>query len=56
VKAVLRQVHNGFHYTLGFGGSVHALEYHILAMTTGELLAGFFAVRTVHHDCEGTEL
>src|SRR5258707_357298 len=32
VKAVLRQVHNGFHYTLGFGGSVHAQEYHILAI------------------------
>ncbi|GGB06062.1 fatty acid desaturase family protein [Puia dinghuensis] len=28
------------------------LEYHILAMLTGELFSGFFAVWTVHHDCD----
>lgn len=29
------------------------LEYHIIAMCTGELFTAFFAVWTVHHDCEG---
>ena len=37
---------------LAFSLSIHALEYHILAMVAGELLAGFFAVWTVHHDCD----
>ena len=27
------------------------LQYHVLTMLTGELLSGFFAVWTVHHDC-----
>lgn len=37
---------------LAFGLSIRALEYHIAAMVSGELLAGFFAVWTVHHDCD----
>jgi fatty acid desaturase len=28
------------------------LQYHILAMLAGELFSGFFAVWTVHHDCD----
>jgi len=28
------------------------LQYHVLAMLAGELLTGFFAVWTVHHDCD----
>jgi fatty acid desaturase len=28
------------------------LRYHVLAMLTGELFSGFFAVWTVHHDCD----
>ncbi|HVW59689.1 MAG TPA: fatty acid desaturase [Puia sp.] len=28
------------------------LQYHVLAMLGGELLSGFFAVWTVHHDCD----
>jgi fatty acid desaturase len=31
---------------------IRFLEYHILAMAGGEMLAGFFAVWTVHHDCD----
>jgi fatty acid desaturase len=29
-----------------------ALQYHVIAMLTGEVLSGFFAVWTVHHDCD----
>jgi fatty acid desaturase len=36
-----------FYYHIRF------LQYHILVMTMGEFLSGFFAVWTVHHDCEG---
>ena len=28
------------------------LIYHIIAMTIGQCLSGFFAVWTVHHDCD----
>jgi fatty acid desaturase len=28
------------------------LRYHVFAMLAGELLSGFFAVWTVHHDCD----
>ncbi len=31
---------------------VAALQYHVLAMAIGQTLAGFFAVWTVHHDCD----
>ena len=31
---------------------IHFLVYHIIAMTVGEFLTGFFAVWTVHHDCD----
>ncbi len=31
---------------------IRLLEYHILAMTAGEMFSGFFAVWTVHHDCD----
>ncbi|MBN9379765.1 MAG: fatty acid desaturase [Chitinophagaceae bacterium] len=31
---------------------VSFLRYHVLAMLTGELFSGFFAVWTVHHDCD----
>lgn len=31
---------------------VSFLQYHILAMATGELFTAFFAVWTVHHDCD----
>lgn len=76
----LRQVHNGFHHTLGtprlltaltllsnsvlmlvaiaafiiavFFRHITFLQYHVLAMLAGELLTGFFAVWTVHHDCD----
>lgn len=37
---------------LAFGLSIRVLEYHILAMISGELFSGFFAVWTVHHDCD----
>jgi fatty acid desaturase len=30
----------------------HWLQYHVLAMTVGHCLASFFAVWTVHHDCD----
>lgn len=35
-----------------FGLHISFLEYHILAMATGELFTAFFAVWTVHHDCD----
>ena len=35
-----------FYYDLRF------LEYHIIVMIGGEFLSGFFAVWTVHHDCD----
>jgi fatty acid desaturase len=28
------------------------LEYHVVAMLLGQCLTGFFAVWTVHHDCD----
>lgn len=28
------------------------LQYHVIAMAAGETLSGFFAVWTVHHDCD----
>jgi hypothetical protein len=28
------------------------LRYHVLAMAVGQVLTGFFAVWTVHHDCD----
>ena len=31
---------------------IRFLEYHIIAMTTGEFFTAFFAVWTVHHDCD----
>jgi fatty acid desaturase len=31
---------------------VQFLIYHVITMITGELLTGFFAVWTVHHDCD----
>jgi fatty acid desaturase len=31
---------------------IRILEYHTLAMAGGEMLSGFFAVWTVHHDCD----
>lgn len=31
---------------------IRFLEYHIIAMTIGELFTAFFAVWTVHHDCD----
>jgi fatty acid desaturase len=31
---------------------LQALRWHVLAMLAGESLTGFFAVWTVHHDCE----
>jgi len=37
---------------LAFVFPVRVLEYHVLAMITGELFAGFFAVWTVHHGCD----
>ncbi len=38
---------------LVFGaGGVPALRYHVLAMAEGQCLTGFFAVWTVHHDCD----
>jgi len=35
-----------------FSLHIHFLEYHIIAMCTGELFTSFFAVWTVHHDCD----
>ncbi|KAF0805877.1 fatty acid desaturase [Alcanivorax xiamenensis] len=32
------------------------LEYHVLAMAAGQCLTAFFAVWTVHHDCEAEKL
>lgn len=32
------------------------LEYHVLAMALGQCLTAFFAVWTVHHDCEAEKL
>ncbi len=34
----------------------HFLIYHIIVMCTGEILSGFFAVWTVHHDLEEHEI
>ena len=34
------------------GFSIRILEYHIIVMTIGEIFSGFFAVWTVHHDCD----
>ncbi len=34
---------------------VPVLEYHVAAMATGHCFTAFFAVWTVHHDCEGSE-
>jgi fatty acid desaturase len=31
---------------------LHALRWHVAAMIVGECLTGFFAVWTVHHDCD----
>jgi fatty acid desaturase len=30
------------------------LRYHVIAMTVGECFSAFFAVWTVHHDCDRT--
>lgn len=30
----------------------HWLQYHVIAMLAGELMTAFFAVWTVHHDCD----
>jgi len=35
-----------------FALRIRFLEYHILAMATGQCLTAFFAVWTVHHDCD----
>jgi fatty acid desaturase len=32
---------------------VPALRYHVLAMAVGQCMTSFFAVWTVHHDCDG---
>jgi fatty acid desaturase len=32
--------------------SPHALRYHVTAMFVGQCLTAFFAVWTVHHDCD----
>lgn len=42
----------GLFTLIAFGFSIRVLEYHIIAMTIGELFSGFFAVWTVHHDCD----
>ena len=40
-------------FILGFGVlHVPVLRYHLLAMTVGQCLTSFFAVWTVHHDCD----
>ena len=33
-----------------------ALRYHMLAMAAGQCLTSFFAVWTVHHDCDGVDI
>jgi fatty acid desaturase len=38
--------------TLAVLSGIHFLLYHIIAMTAGEFLTAFFAVWTVHHDCD----
>jgi fatty acid desaturase len=35
-----------------FVWDVGFLQYHVIAMTIGQCLSGFFAVWTVHHDCD----
>ena len=35
---------------------LHSLRWHFTAMLVGESLTGFFAVWTVHHDCDSTSL
>lgn len=42
----------GIFICLVFIYPVHFLQYHILAMAGGEFLSGFFAVWTVHHNCD----
>jgi fatty acid desaturase len=37
---------------LAVSASSAALRYHVLAMAVGQCLTSFFAVWTVHHDCE----
>ncbi|MBS1566488.1 MAG: fatty acid desaturase, partial [Bacteroidetes bacterium] len=38
--------------TIVLASRISFLEYHIIAMTVGEFLTAFFAVWTVHHDCD----
>jgi fatty acid desaturase len=35
-----------------FASGSRMLRYHVLAMAVGQTLTGFFAVWTVHHDCD----
>jgi len=52
-KAVRRELLAIVLYTgTVFSLHVRFLEYHIIAMCTGELFTAFFAVWTVHHDCD----
>jgi len=37
---------------VGFVWPVPVLQYHLVAMAIGQCLSGFFAVWTVHHDCD----
>lgn len=37
---------------IAFISGSDVLMYHVIAMTTGEILSAFFAVWTVHHDCD----
>jgi len=38
--------------TAAFKFHIAFLQYHVLVMAVGELFSGFFAVWTVHHDCD----
>lgn len=43
-------------YTAFFLFDIYWLQYHVTVMLTGECFTSFFAVWTVHHDCEKTYL
>ncbi len=38
--------------TLAWRSGSHALQFHLIAMLIGQCLTAFFAVWTVHHDCD----
>ena len=46
----------GIFYSLAFIFDIAFLKYHFWVMAIGESLSAFFAVWTVHHDCDGHDV